>query len=102
MDSTEKPQAPLLRLDRPISIILPRAMREQDAAAYVGFSASYLRNQRTADMRAIRAKQVIRGPRWVVVETSIRYLREDLDDWLNARRIDPGQGDPQAPTGREV
>lgn len=83
----------------PLSVITPRALRENEAAQYLGFSASYVRNTRTADMRAIRQGMPIKGPRWVVVETAIRYLREDLDDWLNQHRIDPGQYDPQVPSG---
>jgi hypothetical protein len=83
-----------LRLDRPVSVIIPRALREQDAASYLGFSSSYLRNQRVADMRAIRRGEPIKGPAWITVETAVRYLREDLDAWLDAHRMDPGQGDP--------
>lgn len=98
METTQRVQPPALRLDRPISIIVPRALREQDAAAYVGFSASYLRNQRVSDVRALRRGDAIKGPRWVTIETAIRYLREDLDDWLNANRVDPCQGDPVGET----
>lgn len=95
METAQKAQAPALRLDRPISVIVPRALRESDAAAYIGFSPSYLRNQRVSDVRALRRGDGIKGPRWVTIETAIRYLREDLDDWLNANRVDPGQGDPE-------
>lgn len=94
MKNAQEVLPPALRLDRPISVIVPRAMRETDAGTYTGFSPSYLRNQRAADMRALRRGESIKGPRWVTVATAIRYLREDLDDWLNAHRIDPAQGDP--------
>lgn len=86
---------PTPKLDRPVSVIIPKALREQDAAAYVGFSSSHLRNQRAADMRAIKTGAGIKGPRWVTIGSAVRYLREDLDDWLNAHRVDPGQGDPE-------
>ena len=95
MQNPQSPQSPTPRLDRPISVILPRALRESDAASYIGFSASYLRNQRVADARAMKRGAEIKGPRWVTIQTAIRYLREDLDDWLNAGRTDPGQGDPE-------
>ena len=83
-----------LRLDRPISVIAPRALREGDAAVYVGFSSSYLRNERVADIRRRRAGKSIKGPQWVNVGTAVRYLREDLDAWIDSHRTDPGQGDP--------
>lgn len=95
METVQKAQAPALRLDRPISVIIPRALRESDAAAYIGFSPSYLRNQRVSDLRALRRGGAIKGPRWVTIATAIRYLREDLDNWLNANRVDPCQGDPE-------
>lgn len=95
MQTEERTQPTNLRLDRPISVIAPRSLREQDAASYIGFSASYLRNQRVADVRAMRRGDAMKGPRWVTIKTAIRYLREDLDDWLNAGRTDPGQGDPE-------
>ena len=82
------------RLDRPVSLVNPRALREHDAATYVGFSSSYLRNKRVADMRRLSKGAPIEGPRWINVGTAVRYLREDLDDWLNAFRLDPSQGDP--------
>lgn len=73
-------------LDRPGLAVTPRAMREPDAAAYVGFSASYLRNTRVADMRKAAADATIDGPRWINVGVAVRYLREDLDAWLDAFR----------------
>ncbi len=72
--------------DRQMPVVAPRAMREPDAAAYVGFSASYLRNTRVADMRKVAAGGAIDGPRWIHVGTAVRYLREDLDAWLDAFR----------------
>jgi hypothetical protein len=82
------------RLDRPLAVIAPRALREHDAATYLGFSSSYLRNQRVADRRAIAKGQPVQGPRWVHIGTAVRYLREDLDAWIDSFRLDPGQGDP--------
>jgi predicted DNA-binding transcriptional regulator AlpA len=99
MEANQETQGSALRLDRPVSVIIPRALREQDAAAYSGFSSSHLRNQRAADMRALKAGATIKGPRWVTIGTAVRYLREDLDDWLNAHRVDPGQGDPEVEGG---
>lgn len=94
METREKNEAFRLRLDRPISMIVPRSLREQDAAAYVGFSSSYLRNTRVADMRSEAAGLPIKGPRWINVGAAVRYLRDDLDAWIDSFRVDPGQGDP--------
>ena len=33
-------------LSRPVSVVLPRAMREEDTAAYVGMSSHWLRKTR--------------------------------------------------------
>lgn len=82
------------RLERPVSVIMPRSLREHDAASYCGFSSSYFRNLRVADARRQARGEEIEGPRWVNFGTAIRYFREDLDEWLDAHRIDPGQGDP--------
>jgi hypothetical protein len=83
------------RLDRPISVIAPRSLREQDAAAYCGFSGSYLRNLRVADMRRLERGEDIQGPRWTHFGTAVRYMREDLDDWIDSHRTDPAQADPR-------
>ena len=72
--------------DRPALVVAVRALREPEAAAYVGFSASYLRNTRVADMRKAAAGGAIDGPRWIHVGTAVRYLREDLDAWLDTFR----------------
>ena len=82
------------RLERPVSVVTPRAMREQDAASYVAMSSSYLRNTRLADMRRLAKGQAISGPRWVNIGAAVRYLREDLDAWIDSFRIDPGHADP--------
>ncbi|MBL8329337.1 MAG: hypothetical protein JNJ71_10830 [Rubrivivax sp.] len=89
------------QLNRPVSVITPRALREHDAAAYLGFSSSYLRNQRVADMRKMAKGEEIDGPRWVNIGTAVRYLREDLDAWIDSFRVDPGQGDPSLPSVRD-
>jgi hypothetical protein len=80
--------------DRLANVIIPRSFRVVEAANYTGFAASFLNNLRCADMRAARLGKPVRGPRWITVGTAVRYLREDLDAWLDAHRMDPGQGDP--------
>ena len=66
----------------------PRSLRERDASNYLGFCPSYLRNLRVADSRRKARGEPIAGPRWVTFGTAIRYFKEDLDEWLDAHRVD--------------
>lgn len=80
--------SPALHEQHPtIAPLQPRALREPAAAEYCGFSSSYLRNTRVADMRRQAKGEAIEGPRWINIGTAVRYLREDLDAWLQSRRI---------------
>lgn len=94
MQSIQHTAPPELLRESPIGLLAPRSLREKDAATYIGFSPSYLRNLRVADMRSLRRGQSIKGPVWITVQTAVRYLKEDLDNWLNAIRIDFISGDP--------
>jgi carbon storage regulator CsrA len=57
---------------------------EQEAAAYINMSRSFLQHDRINGFR----KNHMRGPHYVRVNRTIRYLREDLDAWLKAHRIE--------------
>lgn len=79
-------------IDRPsIVVVAPRALRENDAAAYLSLSAPFLRNLRTQDARRKERGEPIQGPRWISLDVgrgsgarpAVRYLREDLDRWLD-------------------
>ena len=64
--------------------IKKEALTEKDAATYIGMSRSFLRQSRCYGNRDghTRAPPFIRlGPR------TIRYLRADLDEWLESRRV---------------
>ena len=91
MAKPETSEAQGLRPNRPMTTIAPRALREGDAAKYVGFSSSYLRNQRVADMRKVADGRQIDGPRWINFGVAVRYLLEDLDAWIDSHRPDGGQ-----------
>jgi|GEM_PF-3252661 len=56
----------------------PNALRDPEAAAYIGMSESWLRQSR------------MRGnpdsPPWIRIGRSVRYLRSDLDIWLAEKR----------------
>ena len=58
------------------------ALTERDASQYTGMSRPFLRQAR---MRG-------RGPAYLRVGRSIRYLIRDLDDWMAEHRVVPGQG----------
>jgi predicted DNA-binding transcriptional regulator AlpA len=58
--------------------IIKRALSDREAAIYLGMSVSFLRQDRLNGYREGRTP----GPRWVKIGRSVRYLREDLDDWL--------------------
>jgi excisionase family DNA binding protein len=60
-----------------------RGFTEKEAAEYVGFSPSTLRQGRMTGARDGR----IKTPPYVRNGRSIRYLREDLDRWLEENRV---------------
>ncbi len=63
---------------------LKQALNEEEAAEYIGMSRSFLRQSRVYGNRAgrTRAPPFTRlGPR------TIRYLRSDLDEWLESGRV---------------
>jgi hypothetical protein len=55
-----------------------QSVAEDDAARYVGYSQSYLR----------QARMYNRGPAFVRVGRAIRYRLADLDAWLMAHRVE--------------
>jgi len=60
-----------------------RALSEKDAAQYIGFSRSFLRQNRMNGDRDNRTP----GPRWIKCgKRSVRYLIDDLDSWLEQFR----------------
>ncbi len=61
-----------------------RAMSEIEAAIYIKMSRSFLRQDRMNGFRHDRTP----GPRFVRIGRYIRYLRDDLDAWLEAHLID--------------
>jgi len=60
-----------------------RAMSEIEAAIYIKMSRSFLRQDRMNGIRANRTP----GPRYVRIGRRIRYLKDDLDAWLEANIV---------------
>lgn len=57
-----------------------RALSEIEASSYIGMSRSYLRQSR---MDGIRDKRTP-APPFIKIGRSVRYLKEDLDAWLDS------------------
>lgn len=54
-------------------------LTEKEAAKYIGMSRSFLSQDRMNGYRENRTK----GPRFMKLGRSIRYHKNDLDDWLS-------------------
>lgn len=57
-----------------------RALSERQAASYIGMSRSYLAQSRMDGPRENRTP----APPFIKIGRSVRYLREDLDRWLDS------------------
>ncbi len=57
-----------------------RGFKEKEAAEYIGMSCAFLRQDRMNGARKNRT----RGPKAIKIGRSVRYLKEELDAWLEA------------------
>ncbi|CAH1569248.1 helix-turn-helix transcriptional regulator [Vibrio rotiferianus] len=57
-----------------------RAYTEQETAAYIGMSRSFLRQSRMEGQRKNRTV----APPFIKIGRAVRYLKEDLDQWLES------------------
>ena len=58
-------------------------LNEIEASKYIGMSRSFLSQDRMNGTRRNRTK----GPTYIKIGRSIRYLMTDLNAWLDANRI---------------
>ncbi|ADN77448.1 conserved hypothetical protein [Ferrimonas balearica DSM 9799] len=58
-----------------------RAFTEQETAHYIGMSRSFLRQSRMEGNRKHRTP----APPFIKVGRAVRYLKEDLDSWLDSQ-----------------
>ena len=63
--------------------VAKKALTEAETAIYISMSQSFLRQARMNGDRIGRAP----GPPFLRIGRAIRYLREDLDTWLDQFRI---------------
>lgn len=56
-----------------------RVLTEQETSYYIGMSRSFLRQARMSGNRLNHTP----APPFIKIGRSVRYLREDLDDWLD-------------------
>lgn len=62
-------------------LINKRAYTEQETSNYIGMSRSFLRQARMEGHRHNRTE----APPFIKIGRSIRYLKDDLDSWLDNR-----------------
>ena len=62
------------------SQIQPRLLSEKEASQYICMSRSYLRPARMDGNRENRTP----APPFIKIGRSVRYLREDLDRWMDS------------------
>jgi predicted DNA-binding transcriptional regulator AlpA len=60
--------------------IMKRALTEIETAEYIGMSRSFLRQARMEGNREKRTP----APKFIKVGRSVRYIKEDLDSWLDS------------------
>lgn len=75
-------QTPMSNAETPAPI-QPRLINEKDAARYIGMSESFLRKGRMEGKRQGKTPP----PPYLRLGRSIKYRLEDLDQWLEARKV---------------
>ena len=63
-------------------ILSPRSLSEIEAALYICMSRSFLRQARMDGKRDNRTP----APPFIKIGRAVRYLREDLDSWLDSQQ----------------
>lgn len=61
-----------------------RSFTEKEASEYIGMSCSFLRQDRMNGCRQNRTP----GPNYVRIGRAVRYLREELDKWLEMYKVE--------------
>jgi len=61
-----------------------QTLTEKETAEYIGMSCSFLRKDRVDGLRKNRTP----GPVYIKIGRSVRYLKSDLDGWLNEHKVE--------------
>lgn len=64
-----------------------RGLNEKEAAIHIGLSAQYLRMARMT-----KYQSQIDAPPFCKIGARVIYLRDDLDRWLESRRVNQSKG----------
>jgi len=67
-----------------MTMIDKHVLTDPEAAQYIGMSISFLRQSRMDGARHSRTQ----GPIYIKIGRAVRYVREDLDAWLDEHRVD--------------
>jgi len=67
-----------------ITMTNKHVLTDPEAAQYIGMSVSFLRQSRMDGVRTNRTQ----GPIYIKIGRAVRYVREDLDAWLDEHRVD--------------
>lgn len=62
--------------------LMKRCLTEKEASQYLGMSISYLQKDRSEG----KIKKRTPGPKFLKIGKSVRYLKEELDQWLEAHK----------------
>lgn len=65
-------------IDTGVQPIQPRVLSEREACRYIGMSRSFLAQSRMEGKRDNRTP----APPFIKIGRAVRYLRDDLDRWL--------------------
>lgn len=65
-----------------IFVMDKKVFKEVEAATYIGMSRSFLSQDRVHGTLANRTP----GPNFIKIGRSVRYLKDDLDSWLERHR----------------
>ncbi len=68
--------------------MIRKCLTESEAAEYIGMSKSYLRQDRTYG-KYYEGRTA--GPEYIKIGRSVRYMIDDLDQWLKRNRVSRAQ-----------
>jgi hypothetical protein len=77
-------------------------MNDTAAAAYLGVTVAYLRNQRWSDRKRMERGEAPEGPPWIVLNGRPYREKRALDRWIDARKVEMGEPRNHGPRGKRA